>query len=161
MKKETKKAVKSCLENNTILSQTAVLDIARSRVGQFLPLQADGYACTTEALLDVLLAVSCQVRSATIEQVCADLKIKVGAETIRGYFNNQLKVENLFGLQEAVNLALQKSFNFELKGQKLEIAIDFHDQSYYGKLEQSAGKWVGAEAKTAFRLVPASSFFFW
>ena len=57
------------------------------------------------------------------------------------------KVENLFGLQEAVNLGLQKSFSLDLKGQKLEIAIDFHDQSYYGKLEQSEGLWVGAEAK--------------
>lgn len=121
------------------------MDIARSRVGEFLPLQANGYACTTEQLLDVLLAVSCQKE--TIEQVCADLKIKVGAETIRGYFNEQLKVESLFELQEAVNLALQKSFSLELKGQQLEIAIDFHDQSYYGKLEQSEGKWVGAEAK--------------
>lgn len=145
MKKETKKAVKSCLENNTILSQTAVLDIARSRVGEFLPLQADGYACTTDQLLDVLLAVSCQKE--TIEQVCADLKIKVGAETIRGYFNEQLKPSNLFDLQEAVNRALQKSFNLEFRGQKLEIAIDFHDQSYYGKAEQSEGLWVGAEAK--------------
>ena len=121
------------------------MDIARSRVREFLPLQANGYACTTEQLLDVLLAVSCQKE--TIEQVCSDLKIKVGAETIRGHFNEQLKVENLDGLQEAINLALQKSFSLELKGQKLEIAIDFHDQSYYGKLEQSIGLWVGAEAK--------------
>lgn len=145
MKKKNNKVAKSCLENNTNLSQTAVLDIARSRVGEFLPLSADGYACTTDQLLDVLLAVSCQKE--TIEQVCADLKIKVGAETIRGYFNEQLKVENLDKLQESVNLALQKSFSFELKGQFLEMAIDFHDQSYYGKLEQSEGKWVGAEAK--------------
>lgn len=114
-------------------------------MGEFLPLQADGYACTTEQLLDVLLAVSCQKE--TIEQVCRDLKTKIGAETIRGYFNEQLKVENLFDLQESVNLALQKSFKSEFKGRKLEIAIDFHDQSYYGKLEQSAGLWVGAEAK--------------
>lgn len=121
------------------------MDIARSRVGEFLPLQADGYACTTEQLVDVLLAVSCQKE--TIEQVCADLQIKVGAETIRGYFNQQLQVENLFNLQEAVNLALQKSFSREFKGQKLEMAIDFHDQSYYGKVEQSEGLWVGAEAK--------------
>ncbi len=142
---QTKKAVKSCLKNSTILSQTAVLGVARSRVGEFLPLQAAGYACTTDQLLDVLLAVSCQKE--TIEQVCADLKIKVGAETIRGYFNEQLKVENLDGLQQAVNSALQKSFSLELKGQQLEVAIDFHDQSYYGKLEQSEGKWVGAEAK--------------
>lgn len=77
--------------------------MARSRLEQFLPLQATGYACTTEQLLDVLVAVS--ANKETIEQVCADLKIKVGAETIRGYFNQQLRVENLLNLQESVNLA--------------------------------------------------------
>jgi len=121
------------------------LDIARSRVGQFLPLEADGYTCTTEQLLDVLLAVSAQKE--TIEQVCADLQLKVGAETIGGYFNEQLKVENLFELQEAVNLALQASLNSDFKRQKLEVAIDFHDQPFYGKNEQSEGLWVGAEAR--------------
>jgi hypothetical protein len=145
LKKETKKAVKSCLENSTILSETAVLGRARSRVGNFLPLKADGYACTTGQLLDVLLAVSCQKE--TIEQVCSDLKTRVGAETIRGYFNEQLRVENLFHLQEAVNLALQTSLSGELKRRKWEVAIDFHDQSYYGKSEQAEGLWVGAEAK--------------
>ncbi len=145
MKKETKKAVKSCLENNTSLSETAVLEVARSRVAQFLPLQADGYACTTEQLVDVLLAVS--ANKETIEQVCADLQLKVGAETIRGYFNEQLRVENLAELQEAVNLALQTSLSGELKRRKWEVAIDFHDQSYYGKSEQAEGLWVGAEAK--------------
>jgi putative transposase len=145
LKKETKKAVKSCLENNTSLSETAVLEVARSRVAQFLPLQADGYACTTEQLVDVLLAVS--ANKETIEQVCADLQLKVGAETIRGYFNEQLKVENLAELQEAVNLALQTRLHAGLKRQKLEVAIDFHDQSYYGKSDQAEGLWVGAEAK--------------
>lgn len=121
------------------------MEKARSRLGESLPLKAKGYACTTEQLLDVLLAVSCQ--KGTIEQVCADLKIKVGAETIRGYFNQQLKVGKLTELQEAVNVALQRSVPAELKKQKLELALDFHDQSYYGKSEQAEGKWVGAEAK--------------
>lgn len=119
--------------------------MARSRLEQFLPLSAAGYACTTRQLLDVLLAVS--ANKETIEQVCADLKIKVGAETIRGYFNQQLKVGNLFDLQESVNSALRASHNSDLKRQNLEIAIDFHDQSYYGKSEPSEGLWVGAEAK--------------
>ncbi len=119
--------------------------MARSRLEQFLPLSAAGYACTTGQLLDVLLAVS--ANKETIEQVCADLKIKVGAETIRGYFNQQLKVENLSDLQESVNLALMASLNADLKRQKLELAIEFHDQSYYGKAEQSEGLWVGAEAR--------------
>ena len=142
---QTKKAVKSCLKNSTSLSETAVLERARSRLGQFLPLSAEGYACPTEQLLDVLLAVS--ANKETIEQVCADLNIKVGAETIRGYFNRQLKVENLAQLQESVNLALQMSLQADLKGQKLEVAIDCHDQPFYGKSEQAEGLWVGAEAK--------------
>jgi len=145
LKKETKKAVKSCLENNTSLSGTAVLTKARSRIGEVLPLSADGYACTTEQLLDVLLAAV--VGKETIKQVSADLSIKVGAETIRGYFNEQLQVENLFELEESVNLALRASLSADLKRQKLEVAIDFHDQSYYGKSEQAEGLWVGAEAK--------------
>ena len=95
--------------------------------------------------MDVLLAVCCQKE--TLEQVCADLQIKVGAETLRGYINEQLQVGNLSGLQEAVNLALQASVKAELKERPLDVALDFHDQSYYGKSEQSEGKWVGAEAK--------------
>ena len=145
MKTKTTKVVKSCQKNSTTLSQAAVLQIARSRIEQFLPLKADGYACTTEQLVDVLLAVCCQKE--TLEQVCSDLKIKVGAETLRGYFNQQLQVGNLSGLQEAVHLALQASLQAELKEQKLDVAIDFHDQSYYGKSAPSEGQWVGAEAK--------------
>jgi len=145
LKKEPKKAVKPCLKNNTSLSGTAVLNKARSRIGAVLPLRADGYACTTEALLDVLLAVS--VGKETIEQVCADLKIKVGAETIRGYFNEQFAVENLAQLQESINVGLQKSLSSDLRGEKLEVAMDFHDQPYYGKTEQAEGLWVGGQAK--------------
>ena len=145
MKKEKEKADKSCLKNSINLTETAVLETARSRLGQFLPIRAAGYACTSEQLLDVLLAVS--VNKETIEQVCSDLEIKVGAETIRGYFNSQLKVENLFELQAAVNAALQTSLNADLKRQKTDVAIDFHDQPYYGKSDQAEGLWVGAEAK--------------
>lgn len=44
-------------------------------------------------------------------------------------------------------MALQASLNSDLKGHSLEVAIDFHDQSYYGKVEQAEGLWGGAEAK--------------
>jgi len=145
LKKEPKKADKSCLKNNTSLSGTAVLTKVRSRIGEVLPLSADGYACTTGQLLDVLLAVSAQKE--TIEQVCADLQIKVGAETIRGYFNEQFEVGNLSQLQESINVGLQKSLSSDLKGEKLEVAMDFHDQPYYGKTEQAEGLWVGGQAK--------------
>lgn len=110
-----------------------------------MPLKAGGYACTTEQLLDVLPAVS--ANKETIEQVCADLEIKVGAETIRGYFNDQFKVEDLSQLQESINVGLQKSLSNDLSGEKIEVAMDFHDQPYYGKTEQAEGLWVGGQAK--------------
>lgn len=51
-------------------------------------------------------------------------------------------------MQESVNAAVAASLPSDLKiFQQLEVAIDFHDQGYYGKLEQSEGLWVGAEAK--------------
>lgn len=109
-------------------------------------MEADGYNCTTKQLIDVLLAVSCQ--KDTIEQVCNDLQIKVGAETCRGYFNSQLEVENLSVLQEAVNRTLQTGFSNWLKEKDLDVAIDFHDQPYYGKSEQTKGLWVSGQAKS-------------
>lgn len=121
------------------------MHLARTRLRKFLPLQAEGYACTSEQLLDVLLAVSLEKQ--TLEQVAADLHLKVGAETLRGYLNEQLRVENLSEIEEAVNLILQESFAADPDGQFWEVAIDFHDQAYYGKSEQAEGKWVGGQAK--------------
>lgn len=84
-----------------------------------------------------------------LRQVCADLQIKVGAETIRGSINEQLRAENLPLLQEAVNRALQAGLSRDVKTRALEVAIDFHDQPYYGKSEQAEGWRVGGEAKNA------------
>lgn len=34
-----------------------------------------------------------------------------------------------------------------MKGAKLELAMDYHDQPYYGKTAQAEGLWVGGQAK--------------
>ena len=49
----------------------AVLHRAHTLLAEPMPLQADGYSCTTDDLLDVLLGVA--VSRGTIEAVCADL----------------------------------------------------------------------------------------
>jgi len=66
---------------------------ARTDLQEHLPLQANGYKCTTEQLLDVLLGVA--ANHSTLEAICADLVGTPDADTIRQYLNKQLKVEGL------------------------------------------------------------------
>jgi hypothetical protein len=59
----------------------------------------------------------------------------------------ELKVEELPGLERSVNLALVQKIPQSLFEGLQEVAIDYHDQAYYGKSEQGEGLWVRAEAK--------------
>jgi len=84
------------MTNDTLkLTDQQVLDIECARAGlqEHLTLTAEGYKCTTEDLLDVLLGVG--VKGGTIEAVCADLVGTPDPETIRQYLNEQLTVETL------------------------------------------------------------------
>ena len=76
----------------------------REGLGQNLPLPAEGYKCTTDDLLNVLLGVA--ANRGTIESVCSDLIGTPDAATIRGYFNEGLCVEDLPDLAQRLNAAL-------------------------------------------------------
>jgi len=113
------------------LTDQEVLQRAHTLLAEHLPLQADGYTCTTDDLLDVLLGVA--ANRGTIEAVCADWVGTPDAETIRGYFKDQLCGEDLPEL--------------ELWRQARDVAIDFHDRPYYGKQSQATGLWVRGPAR--------------
>ncbi len=70
------------------LTDQDVLDRARTCLQKHLPLHADGSACTTQDLLQVLLGVA--VNRSTIEAICADLLHTPDPETIRRYLNAHL-----------------------------------------------------------------------
>jgi putative transposase len=110
-----------------------------------LPLQAEGYKCTTEDLLNVLLGVA--ANRGTIESVCADLVGTPDPETIRTYFNEQLCVEDLWDLERRLNVALAAEIPPRVGRRAQAIAIDFHDRPYYGKTPQAAGLWVRGQAR--------------
>lgn len=79
------------MTNDTLkLTDRKVLEYARTSLQDHLPLQAEGYRCTTADLLDVLLGVA--VSQDTIESMCADWSDVANAETIRGYLNAQVTV---------------------------------------------------------------------
>jgi putative transposase len=105
-------------------------DAAAERLATYLPLEVSGYECTTELVLDVLIKAAATQQ--TIECVCNDLKDVVTGETIRGYLNEQIKVDDLHDLERHVNQALVAELPNRLWKTKLQIAIDLHDEPFYG-----------------------------
>src|ERR687886_2181209 len=116
------------------LTDRDVLHHARTHLRDHLPLQADGYVCTTDDLLQVLLGVA--VNRATIEALCADLVGTPNPETIRRYLNAQLRVDALPALEHHINAALADLIPGHVWARAHDVAIDVHDRPSYGKTPQ-------------------------
>lgn len=127
------------------LSDQKVLTEARTLLQAHLPLEADGYKCTTANLFDALLGVA--VNRGTLEAVCTDWLGITQPETIRGYLNRQLRVDELPTLQQRLNAALADQLPARLNRQAQNVAIDLHDRPYYGKQAQDQACWVRGEAR--------------
>jgi hypothetical protein len=127
------------------LSAQEVLRHAQDLLEEKLSLKADGYKCTTDDLFKVLLGVA--ATKSTLEAVCANLVGTPDPHTIRGYFNEQLCVEELPALEQQLNAALAAEVPRHVRRQSQEVAIDYHDRPYYGKGEQAHELWVRGKAK--------------
>ncbi len=102
----------------------------QERLATHLPIQAAGYECRTETVLDVLIEAA--VSRQTIETTCTHLDQMVEGETVRGYLNEQLRVNDLYGLEWDLNQCLAAGLPRRLGKTKLHVALDFHDEPFYG-----------------------------
>jgi hypothetical protein len=127
------------------LTAQEVLRHAQELLEEKLPLNAEGYKCTTDDLFKVLLGVA--ATKSTLEAVCADLVGTPDPHTIRGYFNEQFCVEALPELEQQLNAALAAEVPRRVRRHAQEVAIDYHDRPYYGKGEQGQELWVRGKAK--------------
>jgi putative transposase len=127
------------------LSAQEVLRHTQALLEEHLPLNAAGYKCTTDDLFKVLVGVAAS--KGTLEAVCADLVGTPDPHTIRGYFNEQLCVEELPELEQQLNAALAAEVPRRVRRHAQEVAIDYHDRPYYGKGEQAHELWVRGKAK--------------
>lgn len=127
------------------LSQTDVLTYAHSRLAHHLQLKADGYSCSSTQLLHILLGVAASRDS--LQALCADLTDIPCAATFRQHLNNLLDAKKLPTVETAINAVLASPAELSLWRRPPPIAIDYHDQPYYGKSEQDDGLWVRAKAK--------------
>ena len=112
---------------------------------EHLPIEADGYVCHTEMILNVLIKASAE--SSSLEAVCADLEEVADSNTIREYLNAALPIRELREQEEQVNRALVACIPEELVRTAIEVAIDFHDEPFYGKEEETRQVTCSGQAK--------------
>jgi len=96
-----------------------------------IELKVEGYICTTEMILDVLLKASAE--NSSVEAACADLEQVADSNTIREYLNAALDIKELREQESQMNMALAESIPESMPRGKVEVAIDFHDEPFYGK----------------------------
>ena len=135
------------MENNTPkLTDREVLTYAREELKEYLPLSVEaGYKCSTDDLYNLLLKVG--VNQTTLQTACQSLKKVPHPATVRNYLNEQLRVEDLAELENQLNAALAAQVPAWLRKKPQKIALDFHDEPYYGKSEQTTGLWVRGPAQ--------------
>jgi len=119
---------------------------------EHLSFEVEGYKVTTSMVLNVLLKAAIEQRS--IDAVCADLVGVVDGNTLREALNRTLTVEQLRQHEVEFNAALAACIPAPMPRQGLEMALDFHDEPFYGHTEALRAYTVRGEAR-------AGTTYFW
>jgi hypothetical protein len=96
-----------------------------------ISLQAEGYRCSTAMMWNVL--VKAAIERTSIEASCADLSQVVDSNTLREHVNRMLDVSRLAELEVELNEALAACLPADVPQQGVGVAIDTHDEPFYGK----------------------------
>lgn len=115
------------------------------KMKEYIPVEAHGYCCTTDMIFDVLFKASAECSS--VEATCADLQAVADSNTIREYLNQAIEMRKLRETEQQINTALASCIPQAMRRNGIEIAIDFHDEPFYGKGEQTRQVTVRGQAK--------------
>ncbi len=96
-----------------------------------LSLKTEGYRCTTGQTFDLLLKAVAE--GSSLEAVCADSSGVVASNTLREQMNGALPISQLHRQESDMNAALQAAIPNGMPGGGLEVALDTHDEPFYGK----------------------------
>lgn len=110
-----------------------------------LDIKAAGYICTTDMILDILLKAS--VECSSLEATCADLEQVADSNTVREYVNEAFPIKHLSKQEEQANQGLADCIPASMERKGVEIAVDFHDEPFYGKQENIRAVTCGGQAK--------------
>ncbi len=112
---------------------------------EHLKIKVDGYICKTDMIFNVLIKASAE--NSSLEAACADLEETADSNTIREYLNAALPIQELREQEKQVNTTLACCTPEDLVRTEIEIAIDFHDEPFYGKQESIRKVTCAGQAK--------------
>jgi hypothetical protein len=112
---------------------------------EHLKIKVDGYICKTDMIFNVLIKASAE--NSSLEAACADLEETADSNTLREYLNAALPIQELREQEKQVNATLACCTPEDLVRTDIEIAIDFHDEPFYGKQESIRKVTCAGQAK--------------
>lgn len=128
---------------------------------EHLSVEVGGYVVTSEMIFDVLLKAASERIS--IEAACKDLVDVADSNSIREQLNGCVALGDLRQAEAEMNEALAANIPVELLRQRLEAAIDNHDEPFYGKSEALRQVCCRSQAKDGtthfFRIATAYVFY--
>lgn len=116
------------------LNAEAVRQATLEVMQQHLGLDVQGYKCDSAMLMNVLLKAATERIS--IQAACTILGNVANSNTIREQVNRALPVEELAHQEEAMNAALTQWLPPDIFRERIQIAIDTHDEPFYGTSSQ-------------------------
>jgi putative transposase len=115
----------------TILNDEMTRALTIERLQSHLALEIEGYKASSELIHEI--AIHAAVTGRLIEASCQELEVDIGANRVREHLNACLAPERLTELEAKANAALQEGLPRKVRRAAGELAIDLHDQPYYGK----------------------------
>lgn len=126
-----------------------------------LSLRTEGWRCTTGETLNIL--VKAVAEGSSLEAVCADAAAMMDSNTLREQLNEALDVSQLRQQEAEMNAALSDAIPNGMPRGGLEVALDTHDEPFYGKTPELLSYTRKGQAKAGtthfFRI--ASAYVIW
>jgi len=143
------------------LTAEDVRQMAEQVLRNYLNVNIDGYKWDTASVLNVLMKAAIEGQS--VESVCADLTEVAGSNALREQLNTVLDVYDLRRHEVEMNAGLAACLPGDLPRVGREMALDLHDEPFYGKtleLRTYACRSEASEGTTYFYRV-ASLYVMW
>jgi len=110
-----------------------------------LTLDINGYRCNAKMALTAL--VKAALDNSSLNAVCDDLDGIASGNRLREQLNAELDVAELPRQEAEMNAALAAGLPDELPRGGMEVAIDFHDEPFYGKTPEARSYTCRSRAK--------------
>lgn len=113
------------------LSDHDVHQVISQQLAPLIPETVNGYKCDQQTVSDILLKASVEGRA--IEGTCNDLAAAPTGVTIRGYLNEIFPVTEFQVIERKLQTQLRARLPQRLWRTPIDVAVDFHDEPFYGK----------------------------